>query len=107
MVSIDDFAKIEMRIGTVVSCEAHPNADKLIVLNVDLGEEEPRQLVAGLRKWYEPADLVGQQVVVLVNLEPAVLRGVESRGMLLAVSDDDGVAILTVNRPTKPGSKIS
>lgn len=107
MITIDDFSKLEMRVGTVVSAAPHPNADKLIVLQVDVGEEEPRQLVAGLRQWYQPENMVGMQIVVLTNLQPAKLRGVESRGMLLAAMDDDGVAVLTTDRPKKPGSKVS
>jgi len=107
MVSIDDFAKMDIRVGTVTSAGPHPNADKLIVLNVDLGEPEARQLVAGLKQWYSPEDLIGKQIVVLANLEPAKLRGVESQGMLLAASDNAGVAVLTLNRQTAPGSKVS
>src|SRR5262249_25526488 len=87
-VSIDQFRAIELRVGTGRAAELHPKADRLLVLRVDIGGEE-RQLVAGIRAHYEPAALVGRQVVVVANLEPAMLRGVESQGMVLAASDGD------------------
>jgi len=99
--------KVDLRIGKVVSAEAHPDADKLIVLQVDLGSEQ-RQIVAGLRQYYEPEALVGRTIVVVVNLEPAKLRGVWSQGMLLAGVEEGGrVAILTCDEDLKPGSKVS
>lgn len=106
MVTIDEFRKMDLRIGTVKSAAAHPNADKLLVLRVDLGEEE-RQLVAGIRGQYDPATLVGKQIVVIANLETARLRGMESQGMLLAASDGDRIVILTPEKPVTPGAKIS
>ena len=105
-ISIDDFARVELRVGTIRKAEAHPNADRLVVLAVDLGEEQERQLVAGIRKSYEPDALVGKQVVVVANLKPAMLRGVESRGMILAASDDSGIHVLAPDAATKPGSKV-
>jgi len=92
-VSIDAFRALELRVGTVRAAEAHPNADRLLVLRVDLGGEE-RQLVAGIRAHYDPAALVGRQVVVVANLEPARLRGVESQGMVLAATDPDSNRIV-------------
>ena len=86
MIGIDHFRQIELKVGTVRAAEPHPNADRLLVLRVDVGGEE-RQLVAGIRAFYEPADLIGRQVVVVANLEPAKLRGVESQGMVLAATD--------------------
>ena len=86
MITIDQFRQIELKVGTVRAAEPHPNADRLLVLRVDVGGEE-RQLVAGVRAFYEPAALVGRQVVVVANLEPAKLRGVESQGMVLATTD--------------------
>ena len=83
MITIDDFAKLELRVAKVISAEAHPNADKLIVMQIDLGDEQ-RQIVAGLRQYYAPEDMVGRSLVIVANLQPAVLRGVESNGMLLA-----------------------
>lgn len=106
MISIDEFSRIDLRVGTIVSAEAHPNADRLVVLKVDLGGEQ-RQLVAGIRRHYEPAALVGKQIVVVVNLQAAALRGVESQGMLLAACDDDGcLSLLTPERPVKPGARV-
>ena len=107
MIHIDEFRKIELRVGVVKSAEAHPNADKLLVLKVDLGSEE-RQIVAGIRAHYQPEELVGKQVVVVANLETATLRGMESQGMVLAVSSDDGrVVILTPEKSVNPGAKVS
>jgi methionyl-tRNA synthetase len=87
MITIEQFRNLELRVGTVRAAEPHPNADRLLVLRVDLGGEE-RQLVAGIRAHYDPAVLVGRQVVVVANLEPAKLRGVESQGMVLAATDE-------------------
>jgi len=86
MITIEQFRQIELKVGTVRAAEPHPNADRLLVLRVDVGGEE-RQLVAGIRAFYEPAALVGRQVIVVANLEPAKLRGVESQGMVLATTD--------------------
>lgn len=105
MLSFEDFKKIELRIGRVVSVEDHPNADKLYVMKVDLGNEE-RQLVAGLKKYYTANQLQGRLIVVVANLEPAVLRGVESQGMLLAAEHGDEVVIISPERPLPPGSKV-
>jgi methionyl-tRNA synthetase len=105
MISINDFAKVELKIGEVLSVEDHPNADKLLVLDVNLGDER-RRLVAGLKGHYTPEELTGKRVVVVTNLEPATLRGVESRGMLLACQDGDRVVILTPERDAAPGSPV-
>jgi len=105
MVSIEDFAKIEIRVAQVVEASDHPNADKLVVLKVDLGDET-RQLVAGLRGHYTNEDLVGSKIAVVTNLAPAVLRGVESNGMLLAAVDGDKVVILTPEREIALGSAV-
>lgn len=106
MISFDEFKKIELRVGTVKSVENHPKADKLYLLKVDLGNEE-RQLVAGLKQYYKPEELEGKQIIVVVNLEPAKLRGMESQGMLLAAEDDDGnVSILIPDKKIKNGSEI-
>jgi methionyl-tRNA synthetase len=106
MITIDDFSRIDLRIATVVSAAAHPNADRLVVLEIDLGNEQ-RQLVAGIRKHYEPAELVGKRIVVVANLQPVTLRGVESQGMLLAASDDEGRLTLVVpEREVGRGAKV-
>lgn len=106
MVTIDDFGKIELRVATVLAAEPHPNADRLLVLRIDLGDEQ-RQLVAGIRAHYLPEDLVGKQIVVVANLEPARLRGVESQGMLLAASDAEGrLAILSPAATVAAGARV-
>jgi methionyl-tRNA synthetase len=106
MITIDEFRKIELKVATVKSAEAHPNADRLLVLKVDLGSEE-RQIVAGIRAHYAPEELVGKQVVVVANLETAKLRGVESQGMVLAASDTDRIVVLTPEKEVAPGAKVS
>ena len=106
MISIDEFRKIELKIGTIKSAEPHPNADKLMVLQIDLGSEQ-RQICAGIRNQYTPEELVGKQIVVVANLETAKLRGLESQGMLLAASDEGRVIILTPEKSVQAGSKVS
>jgi methionine--tRNA ligase beta chain len=106
MITIEDFRKVELRIGTVKAAEPHPNADRLLVLKVDLGGEE-RQICAGIRTHYAPEDLIGKQIVVVANLETAKLRGMESQGMLLAASDEGRVIVLTPEKPVQPGAKVS
>jgi methionyl-tRNA synthetase len=106
MITIDEFRKVELKVATVKSAEAHPNADRLLVLKVDLGSEE-RQIVAGIRAHYAPEELVGKQVVVVANLETAKLRGVESQGMVLAASDTDRIVVLTPEKEVAPGAKVS
>ena len=105
MITIDQFRALELRVGTVRAAEPHPNADRLLVLRVDLGGEE-RQLVAGIRAHYEPAALVGRQVVVVANLEAARLRGVESQGMVLAASEGERVVLLAPDAPVPPGAVV-
>ena len=104
-ITYDDFSKLDLRIATVLSAREHPNADKLLLLQIDLGDDQ-RQIVAGIRGHYEPDALVGRQIVVLTNLEEAMLRGEESSGMLLAASDKDGVVLLRPDRECQPGSGI-
>ncbi len=106
MISIEDFRKVELKIATVKSAEPHPNADRLMVLQVDLGSEQ-RQICAGIRNYYNPEDLVGKQVVIVANLETAKLRGLESQGMLLAASDEGRVIILNPEKPVQAGAKVS
>jgi methionine--tRNA ligase beta chain len=106
MISIDEFRKVELKVATIKSAEPHPNADKLIVLQVDLGTEQ-RQICAGIRNHYTPEELVGRQIVVVANLETAKLRGLESQGMLLAASDEGRVVILSPEKAVQPGAKVS
>ena len=105
-ITIQDFKKIELRIGQVVSAEDHPNAEKLLILEVDLGTERIK-IVAGLKAHYTPSDLMGKQIVVVTNMEPCKLRGVESNGMLLVASDGEKVAYLTPEKPVGLGGKVS
>ncbi len=105
MVNIEDFRKIELKVAVIKEVMDHPNADKLYVITVDLGEKT-KQLVAGIKGSYQKEELVGKQVVVVDNLEPAVLRGVESEGMLLAASDENGITIVTPERKIKLGSIV-
>lgn len=105
MVSYDEFRKLELKVARIKEVNAHPNADKLYVLKIDFGDSQ-RQIVAGIKNSYKPEELVGKQVVVITNLEPAVIRGVESNGMLLAASDEDGVCIISPQREVKAGSIV-
>ena len=101
------FQRIQLRVGVIRAAEIHPQADRLLVLQVDMGEAQPRQVVAGIRATYQPADLIGKQVVVVANLKPALLRGVESKGMVLAGSDAAaGIVILSPERALSPGSPV-
>lgn len=104
-VSIDEFKKFKLAVGQIKEAEVHPNADKLFVLKVDIGTEV-RQLVAGIRRSYAPEQLVGRRVVVITNLQPAIIRGVESQGMVLAASDDQGVSVLQPDRDVALGSGV-
>jgi methionyl-tRNA synthetase len=107
-INYDDFAKIDLRVATVVECGAHPNADKLLVLQVDLGNER-RQICAGLRQHYQPEQLVGKQIIVVANLAPRQMRGEISNGMLLAATDPatGKVIIISPAESVSPGSKVS
>ncbi|HYA27750.1 MAG TPA: methionine--tRNA ligase subunit beta [Acidobacteriota bacterium] len=104
-ISIADFRKVELKIATIKAAEAHPNADKLLVLQIDLGGEQ-RQICAGIRNHYTPEELVGKQIVVVANLETANLRGMESQGMLLAASDEGRVIIMTPEKTVQPGAQV-
>ncbi len=147
-ISYDDFAKIDFRVATVIAAELHPNADKLLKVKLDDGTPEGRQVCAGIKAWYDPATLVGKQVIIVANLAPRTLRGEVSAGMILAASDlkeapiaepapvavtasaaevaatsaaptapaapvakpgpdERDVVLLCVDRPVKPGSKVS
>ncbi len=109
-ISYDDFIKLDLRVAKIVEAGEHPNADKLIVLQIDLGGEQ-RQIVAGLKAYYKPEDLVGRSIVVVANLEPRKMRGLESQGMLLAAVCGEGeeldVVVLTTEKDAPPGSPVS
>ncbi len=104
-ISIQDFSEIDLRVAVIKSAEEHPDADKLVVLKVDAGDGE-KQLVAGIKNHYSVEELVGKKIVVVNNLAPAVLRGVESQGMLLAARDGDEVVLLTTEKDVGPGSRV-
>jgi methionine--tRNA ligase beta chain len=108
VIQYDDFAKIDLRVATILKAEPHPNADKLLVLQVDLGGSQ-RQILAGVRAYYDPATLVGRQIIVVANLAPRQMRGLESQGMLLAASDDgkSTLALLSPEKPMPAGAKVS
>lgn len=106
MISFDDFSKVELKVGTVLEAENVEESEKLIKLMVDLGEDKPRQILAGVKEWYSPSDFVGKQVVVVVNLEPRTMMGLESVGMMLAADSEDGPVFLTVPKKVPPGTKI-
>ncbi len=105
MISFDDFQKMELVIGEITEVNDHPNADKLYVLKVTLGNEE-RELVAGIKSYYSKEELKGRQIVVIKNLQPAIIRGVKSEGMLLAAQDSQGVSLLIPDRRVENGAKI-
>ena len=105
MLTIDDFKKVEMIVVEIKEADFHPDADRLLILKVDTGEEI-RPLVAGIRSNYAPEDLIGRRVIIVKNLEPATIRGQESQGMILAVSDENGPAVLTPDRDVALGSPV-
>ncbi len=107
VIAYDDFARVDLRVGLVRSAEKVPNADKLLQLAVDVGEAEPRTIVAGIAAAYpDPRALVGQRIVVVANLEPRALRGITSHGMLLAAGEAQGLALVTVAEGIAPGAKV-
>ncbi|MBL8880202.1 MAG: methionine--tRNA ligase subunit beta [Phycisphaerales bacterium] len=108
-IQFDDFGKVDLRVGTVLKAEPHPNADKLLVLQVDLGGGQTRQILAGIRAYYQPEQLIGRQIIVVANLAPRAMRGLESQGMLLAASNGDRsqVIFVTPERPIETGAKVS
>jgi methionyl-tRNA synthetase len=105
-IEIGDFAKVELRTARVTAAALHPDADKLLVLSVLVGDQE-RTICAGVREWWQPEQLVGKDIVIVANLRPRMLRGVMSQGMLLAVRDGDDVIPLTAMKPVQPGLRIS
>ncbi len=105
-VPFTDWEKLQFKIGKILKVEPHSNADKLYVLQVDLGEEKPRQIVAGIRQHYTPEELLGKEITVFTNLQPVVIRGVESHGMLLATESNKKLIILTPEKYAEPGSRV-
>ena len=116
-IAFDEFLKMELRIGTIKECEPHPNADKLLRIQLDDGTDEGRQICAGIKAFYDPESLIGTQVLFIANLEPRTIRGEISQGMILAASDihdvdEDGkpterdVVVLRPDKAVKAGSPV-
>ena len=106
-VSIQDFIEIDLRVAEIKAVEEHPDADKLLILKIDTGVEGvEKQLVAGIKEHYTPEQLIGKKIVIVNNLAPAVIRGIESQGMLLAAKDGNHIVLLTTEKDIKPGSKV-
>ena len=105
-ISFSDWEKIDIRVGTILEVSPHPDADKLYILKIDEGKEEPRQLVAGLRENYSEDELKGKKIIFLANLEPKELRGELSQGMILAAVDGEQISLLTVDKDIPNNAKI-
>jgi methionyl-tRNA synthetase len=105
VVTYDAFAELDLRVARVLEAREHPNANKLLLLKIRVGDTE-KQIVAGIRGHYEPASLIGRQIVVVNNLAPTMIRGEESNGMLLAASDENSVVLLQPDRQIADGSKV-
>ena len=105
MATIEDFKKIELIVAQIKEVKEHSNADRLYVIKVDTGKDE-RQVVAGIRRSYTPEQLLGRRVVLVANLEPAVIRGEQSNGMLLAASDETGTVLLMPEKDVQLGSIV-
>jgi tRNA-binding protein len=112
-ITFDDFAKVDLRVAKIVEAEPHPDADRLVKLQLDDGSGQPRQICAGIREHYEPETLVGKSIVIVANLAPRTIRGVESRGMLIAASDaakgsdERNVVVMTPISDIGAGSVVS
>ncbi|MEA3560390.1 MAG: hypothetical protein U9R31_01270 [Candidatus Omnitrophota bacterium] len=106
MLSFNDFKKIDIRIAEIIEVNDHPNADKLYLVKIKLAGEE-QEIVAGIKQYCTKEELIGKQAVVIVNIEPATIRGVESKAMLLAARNENALSILTVDKPIDTGSKVS
>jgi len=106
LITIEDFFKTQLRTGRIIEAEEIPKSKKLLKLKVDLGEEQPRQIIAGIKEHYSPDDLVGKDVVVVANLKPAKLMGHLSEGMILAASDGSGLHLVRPEAPKEPGTPV-
>jgi methionyl-tRNA synthetase len=106
LIGIETFAQVDLRVGQIVVAERIPNADKLLRLEVDLAEDSPRQLLAGIAEWYAPETLIGQKIIVVSNLQPRRMRGLESQGMLLAADSDGRPMLATVPVETPNGARL-
>lgn len=109
IVTIDDFAKLDLRVALVTAVERVPKTEKLLKLSLDLGTEQ-RTIVSGIAQFYEAEQLVGKRIVIIANLKPAKIRGVESRGMLLAAggrAEGETLGVVTLDREIPPGTRVS
>lgn len=110
IVAFEDFAKLDLRVAKVLEVRDHPNADKLICMTIDLGDRR-QEIIAGLKGHYAPESLVGRQIIVVANIQPRKMRGLESKGMLLAATAAEGeamrVVVLTTAQPVPAGSPVS
>lgn len=110
MISYKDFSKLDIRIGKVLSCESVPNSENLLKLSVDVGEEEPRTILSGIKKWYNSEDLVNEYITVLLNLQPRKIFGITSNGMLLAADVNESAILLKPEKRMEaeliPGTRI-
>jgi len=115
VITFDDFKKVELIVARVMNVRDHPNADKLIILEIDTGKASSesgrtvsnrKEIVAGIKNFYSKDELIGKDIVIINNLKPVVIRGVESNGMLLAAEDENGISVIMPDKPVKPGSKV-
>ena len=106
MINIEDFKNIDLRVARILEAEKVENSDNLLKLKVDLGNET-RQIVSGISQYYKAQDLINKEVVVIYNLEPKTIKGIESQGMLLAAKDENNLGLLTLDKEITPGTKIS
>jgi methionyl-tRNA synthetase len=111
-ITFEQFRQVDLRVARVVAADRHPNADRLLRLRLDDGSPTGRQVCAGIKPWYDPADLIGRHVVIVANLEPRTIRGEPSQGMILAASagepgGESDVVVLSPDRPVPPGSPVS
>ncbi len=105
MATIEQFHQIQLKVARIVEAKEHPNADKLLVLKIDTGDSQ-KEIVAGIARYYTPAELVGKLIVVVDNLEPATIRGVVSNGMLLAAKDGENLSLVQPERFVVPGASV-
>lgn len=105
LITFDDFAKVEMKVGKIISCEPVEGSEKLLKLQVSFGEET-RQILSGIAKWYIPEDLINKSAVFVTNLEPRMMMGLESQGMLLAAEGEEKPILIVPNEITEPGAPL-
>ena len=106
MINIEDFKNIDLRAAKILEAEKVENSDNLLKLRLDLGNET-RQIVSGIARYYEARDLINKEIVIVYNLEPKIIKGIESQGMLLAAKDENNLSLLTCDKEITPGTRIS